>query len=225
MARTSTPVPLCQTQKRTWSTSVIFSHDLWTSNNEEESAEGIQSRHCGSIESQWGSSSSAPMSEGGWRPRCLFQPKCKLEGRDLYRKWMEYADPQRIYLMWGVAATRLADGRTHQHASFCSTLPFHCRTILEEAPETRRSTWRPLTYWHENRQVRFTSRTSTTWILTRTQSLRCRCIFITAKTTISCHSRPPKAMKRRNANAIEDTGHALTPEQQGQIGFEIAWDL
>ena len=174
---------------------VIFSHGLGANVEHEEEVQKTLAKAgiaVFSFEFAGGSSSAAPMSEGLTTEMSVLTEVQNLKDAIRIASGLEYVDPQKIYLMGssqgGLVTALTAEEVTNIAGLFlfypAFSLPDDIRSSfpkLDEVPETFNLLGTKIG------KIYITDIFTQTWI-----SLRFRCIFITAQTTISCHSQPPK---------------------------------
>ena len=119
---------------------VVYSHGLGASLEHDEEVQKTLAKSgvaVFSFEFAGGSSSSSPMSEGLTTDMSVLTEVQNLKDAIRIASGMEYADPQKIYLMGssqgGLVTALTAEEVTNIAGSSCSILHFHCRMILEVA--------------------------------------------------------------------------------------------
>jgi len=215
---------------------VIFSHGLGANVEHEEEVQKTLAKAgiaVFSFEFAGGSSSAAPMSEGLTTEMSVLTEVQNLKDAIRIASAMEYADPQKIYLMGssqgGLVTALTAEELTNIAGLFlfypAFSLPDDIRSSfpkLEEVPET------------------FNLLGTKIGKIYITDIYDMDAYANLDKLTIPVHiyhgkddnivplTASQKAMKRlkdARLTTLDDTGHALTPEQQAQIGFEIADEI
>ena len=215
---------------------VIFSHGLGADARHEEEVQKTLAKAgiaVFSFEFAGGSSSAAPMSEGLTTEMSVLTEVQNLKDAIRIASAMEYADPQKIYLMGssqgGLVTALTAEEVTNIAGLFlfypAFSLPDDIRSSfpkLEEVPET------------------FNLLGTKIGKIYITDIYDMDAYANLDKLTIPVHiyhgkddnivplTASQKAMKRlkdARLTTLDDTGHALTPEQQAQIGFEIADEI
>ena len=215
---------------------VIFSHGLGANVEHEEEVQKTLAKAgiaVFSFEFAGGSSSAAPMSEGLTTEMSVLTEVQNLKDAIRIASAMEYADPQKIYLMGssqgGLVTALTAEEVTNIAGLFlfypAFSLPDDIRSSfpkLEEVPET------------------FNLLGTKIGKIYITDIYDMDAYANLDKLTIPVHiyhgkddnivplTASQKAMKRlkdARLTTLDDTGHALTPEQQAQIGFEIADEI
>ena len=215
---------------------VIFSHGLGADARHEEEVQKTLAKAgiaVFSFEFAGGSSSAAPMSEGLTTEMSVLTEVQNLKDAIRIASGMEYADPQKIYLMGssqgGLVTALTAEELTNIQGLFlfypAFSLPDDIRSSfpkLDEVPET------------------FNLLGTKIGKIYITDIYDMDAYANLDKLTIPVHiyhgkddnivplTASQKAMKRlkdARLTTLEDTVHALTAEQQSQIGFEIADEI
>ena len=215
---------------------VIFSHGLGANARHEEEVQKTLAKAgiaVFSLEFAGGSSSAAPMSEGLTTEMSVLTEVQNLKDAIRIASGLEYADPQKIYLMGssqgGLVTALTAEEVTNIAGLFlfypAFSLPDDIRSSfpkLDEVPETFNLLGTKIgkkyitDIYDMDPYANLDELTMPVHIYHGKDD---NIVPITAS---------QKAMKRlgnARLTTLEDTGHALTPEQQAQIGFEIADEI
>ena len=215
---------------------VIFSHGLGANVEHEEEVQKTLAKAgiaVFSFEFAGGSSSSAPMSEGLTTEMSVLTEVQNLKDAIRIASGMEYVDTQKIYLMGssqgGLVTALTAEEVTNIAGIFlfypAFSLPDDIRSSfpkLDEVPETFNLLGTKIgkkyitDIYDMDPYANLDELTMPVHIYHGKDD---NIVPITAS---------QKAMKRlgnARLTTLEDTGHALTPEQQAQIGFEIADEI
>ena len=215
---------------------VIFSHGLGADARHEEEVQKTLAKAgiaVFSFEFAGGSSSSAPMSEGLTTEMSFLTEVQNLKDAIRIASGLEYADPQKIYLMGssqgGLVTALTAEEVTNIAGLFlfypAFSLPDDIRSSfpkLDEVPETFNLLGTKI-------GKKYITDIYDMDPYANLEKLGMPVhIFHGKDDNIVPLTASQKAMKRlkdARLTTLEDTGHALTPEQQAQIGFEIANEI
>ena len=215
---------------------VIFSHGLGADARHEEEVQKTLAKAgiaVFSFEFAGGSSSSAPMSEGLTTEMSVLTEVQNLKDAIRIASGMEYADPQKIYLMGssqgGLVTALTAEEVTNIAGLFlfypAFSLPDDIRSSfpkLDEVPETFNLLGTKIgkkyitDIYDMDPYANLDKLTMPVHIFHGKDD---NIVPITAS------QKTMKRLKDARLTTLEDTGHALTPEQQAQIGFEIADEI
>ena len=215
---------------------VIFSHGLGADARHEEEVQKTLAKAgiaVFSLEFAGGSSSAAPMSEGLTTEMSVLTEVQNLKDAIRIASGLEYADPQKIYLMGssqgGLVTALTAEEVTNIAGLFlfypAFSLPDDIRSSfpkLDEVPETFNLLGTKI-------GKKYITDIYDMDPYANLEKLGMPVhIFHGKDDNIVPLTASQKAMKRlkdARLTTLEDTGHALTPEQQAQIGFEIANEI
>ena len=215
---------------------VIFSHGLGANVEHEEEVQKTLAKAgiaVFSFEFAGGSSSSAPMSEGLTTEMSVLTEVQNLKDAIRIASGLEYADPQKIYLMGssqgGLVTALTAEEVTNIAGLFlfypAFSLPDDIRSSfpkLDEVPETFNLLGTKIgkkyitDIYDMDPYANLDELTMPVHIYHGKDD---NIVPITAS------QKAMKRLKDARLTTLEDTGHALTPEQQAQIGFEIADEI
>ena len=212
---------------------VIFSHGLGANVEHEEEVQKTLAKAgiaVFSLEFAGGSSSSAPMSEGLTTEMSVLTEVQNLKDAIRIASGLEYADPQKIYLMGssqgGLVTALTAEEVTNIAGLFlfypAFSLPDDIRSSfpkLDEVPETFNLLGTKIGKKYITDIYDMDPYANLDKLAMPVH------IYHGKDDNIVPLTASQKAMKRlgnARLTTLEDTGHALTPEQQAQIGFEIA---
>ena len=215
---------------------VIFSHGLGADARHEEEVQKTLAKAgiaVFSFEFAGGSSSSAPMSEGLTTEMSVLTEVQNLKDAIRIASGLEYADPQKIYLMGssqgGLVTALTAEEVTNIQGLFlfypAFSLPDDIRSSfpkLDEVPETFNLLGTKIgkkyitDIYDMDPYANLDKLTMPVHIFHGKDD---NIVPITAS------QKTMKRLKDARLTTLEDTGHALTPEQQAQIGFEIADEI
>ena len=215
---------------------VIFSHGLGADARHEEEVQKTLAKAgiaVFSFEFAGGSSSSAPMSEGLTTEMSVLTEVQNLKDAIRIASGLEYADPQKIYLMGssqgGLVTALTAEEVTNIAGLFlfypAFSLPDDIRSSfpkLDEVPETFNLLGTKIG------KIYITDIYDMDPYANLDKLTMPVHIYHGKDDNIVPLTASQKAMKRikdARLTTLEDTGHALTPEQQAQIGFEIADEI
>ena len=215
---------------------VIFSHGLGANVEHEEEVQKALAKAgiaVFSLEFAGGSSSSAPMSEGLTTEMSVLTEVQNLKDAIRIASGMEYTDPQKIYLMGssqgGLVSALTAEELTNIAGLFlfypAFSLPDDIRSSfpkLDEVPETFNLLGTKIGKIYITDIYDMDPYANLDKLAIPVH------IYHGKDDNIVPLTASQKAMKRlgnARLTTLEDTGHALTPEQQAQIGFEIADEI
>ena len=215
---------------------VIFSHGLGADARHEEEVQKTLAKAgiaVFSLEFAGGSSSSAPMSEGLTTEMSVLTEVQNLKDAIRIASGMEYADPQKIYLMGssqgGLVTALTAEELTNIQGLFlfypAFSLPDDIRSSfpkLDEVPEIFNLLGTKIG------KIYITDIYDMDAYANLDKLMMPVHIYHGKDDNIVPLTASKKALKRlkdARLTTLEDTGHALTPEQQAQIGFEIADEI
>ena len=215
---------------------VIFSHGLGANAWHEEEVQKTLAKAgiaVFSFEFAGGSSSSAPMSEGLTTEMSVLTEVQNLKDAIRIASGMEYADPQKIYLMGssqgGLVTAMTAEEVTNIAGLFlfypAFSLPDDIRSSfpkLDEVPETFNLLGTKIGKKYITDIYDMDPYANLDKLAMPVH------IYHGKDDNIVPLTASQKAMQRlgnARLTTLEDTGHALTPEQQAQIGFEIADEI
>ena len=215
---------------------VIFSHGLGANVEHEEEVQKTLAKAgiaVFSFEFAGGSSSAAPMSEGLTTEMSVLTEVQNLKDAIRIASAMEYADPQKIYLMGssqgGLVTALTAEQLTNIAGLFlfypAFSLPDDIRSSfpkLDEVPETFNLLGTKIGKKYITDIYDMDPYANLDELTMPVH------IYHGKDDNIVPLTASQKAMKRlkdARLTTLEDTGHALTPEQQAQIGFEIADEI
>lgn len=215
---------------------VIFSHGLGANVEHEEEVQKTLAKAgiaVFSFEFAGGSSSAAPMSEGLTTEMSVLTEVQNLKDAIRIASGLEYADPQKIYLMGssqgGLVTALTAEEVTNIAGLFlfypAFSLPDDIRSSfpkLDEVPETFNLLGTKIgkkyitDIYDMDPYANLDKLTMPVHIFHGKDD---NIVPITAS------QKTMKRLKDARLTTLEDTGHTLTPEQQAQIGFEIADEI
>lgn len=215
---------------------VIFSHGLGANVEHEEEVQKTLAKAgiaVFSFEFAGGSSSAAPMSEGLTTEMSVLTEVQNLKDAIRIASGMEYVDPQKIYLMGssqgGLVTALTAEEVTNIAGLFlfypAFSLPDDIRSSfpkLDEVPETFNLLGTKIGKKYITDIYDMDPYANLDELTMPVH------IYHGKDDNIVPLTASQKAMKRlkdAHLTTLEDTGHALTPEQQAQIGFEIADEI
>jgi len=215
---------------------VIFSHGLGANVEHEEEVQKTLAKAgiaVFSFEFAGGSSSSAPMSEGLTTEMSVLTEVQNLKDAIRIASGLEYADPQKIYLMGssqgGLVTALTAEEVTNIAGLFlfypAFSLPDDIRSSfpkLDEVPETFNLLGTKI-------GKKYITDIYDMDPYANLEKLGMPVHIFHGKddniVPITASQKTMKRLKDARLTTLEDTGHALTPEQQAQIGFEIADEI
>ena len=215
---------------------VIFSHGLGANVEHEEEVQKTLAKAgiaVFSFEFAGGSSSAAPMSEGLTTEMSVLTEVQNLKDAIRIASGLEYANPQKIYLMGssqgGLVTALTAEEVTNIAGLFlfypAFSLPDDIRSSfpkLDEVPETFNLLGTKIG------KIYITDIYDMDAYANLDKLMMPVHIYHGKDDNIVPLTASQKAMKRlgnARLTTLEDTGHAFTPEQQAQIGFEIADEI
>ena len=215
---------------------VIFSHGLGADARHEEEVQKTLAKAgvaVFSFEFAGGSSSSAPMSEGLTTEMSVLTEVQNLKDAIRIASAMEYADPQKIYLMGssqgGLVTALTAEEVTNIAGLFlfypAFSLPDDIRSSfpkLDEVPETFNLLGTKI-------GKKYITDIYDMDPYANLEKLTIPVHIYHGKddniVPITASQKAMKRLKDARLTTLDDTGHALSPEQQAQIGFEIADEI
>ena len=215
---------------------VIFSHGLGANVEHEEEVQKTLAKAgiaVFSFEFAGGSSSAAPMSEGLTTEMSVLTEVQNLKDAIRIASGLEYADPQKIYLMGssqgGLVTALTAEEVTNISGLFlfypAFSLPDDIRSSfpkLDEVPETFNLLGTKI-------GKKYITDIYDMDPYANLEKLGMPVHIYHGKddniVPITASQKAMKRLKDARLTTLEDTGHALTPEQQAQIGFEIADEI
>lgn len=215
---------------------VIFSHGLGANVEHEEEVQKALAKAgiaVFSLEFAGGSSSSSPMSEGLTTEMSVLTEVQNLKDAIRIASGLEYADPQKIYLMGssqgGLVTALTAEEVTNIAGLFlfypAFSLPDDIRSSfpkLDEVPETFNLLGTKI-------GKKYITDIYDMDPYANLEKLAMPVHIYHGKddniVPITASQKAMKRLKDARLTTLEDTGHALTPEQQAQIGFEIADEI
>ena len=215
---------------------VIFSHGLGADARHEEEVQKTLAKAgiaVFSFEFAGGSSSAAPMSEGLTTEMSVLTEVQNLKDAIRIASGLEYADPQKIYLMGssqgGLVTALTAEEVTNIAGLFlfypAFSLPDDIRSSfpkLDEVPETFNLLGTKI-------GKKYITDIYDMDPYANLEKLGMPVHIFHGKddniVPITASQKTMKRLKDARLTTLEDTGHALTPEQQAQIGFEIADEI
>ena len=215
---------------------VIFSHGLGANARHEEEVQKTLAKAgiaVFSLEFAGGSSSSSPMSEGLTTEMSVLTEVQNLKDAIRIASGMEYADPQKIYLMGssqgGLVTALTAEELTNIQGLFlfypAFSLPDDIRSSfpkLDEVPETFNLLGTKIgkKYIADIYDMDAYANLDKLGIPVHIYHGKDDNIV-----PITASKKALKTLPNARLTTLEDTGHALTLEQQAQIGFEIADEI
>ena len=214
---------------------VIFSHGLGANvEHEEEVQKTLAKAGIAVFSFEFaGGSSSAPMSEGLTTEMSVLTEVQNLKDAIRVASGLEYADPQKIYLMGssqgGLVTALTAEELTNIQGLFlfypAFSLPDDIRSSfpkLDEVPETFNLLGTKIGKKYITDIYDMDAYANLDKLMMPVH------IYHGKDDNIVPLTASQKAMKRlkdARLTTLDDTGHALTPQQQAQIGFEIADEI
>ena len=215
---------------------VIFSHGLGANVEHEEEVQKTLAKAgiaVFSFEFAGGSSSAAPMSEGLTTEMSVLTEVQNLKDAIRIASGLEYADPQKIYLMGssqgGLVTALTAEEVTNIAGLFlfypAFSLPDDIRSSfpkLDEVPETFNLLGTKIgkIYITDIYDMDPYANLDKLGMPVRIYHGKDDNIV-----PLTASKKALKTLPNARLTTLEDTGHALTPEQQAQIGFEIADEI
>ena len=215
---------------------VIFSHGLGANVEHEEEVQKALAKAgiaVFSFEFAGGSSSEAPMSEGLTTEMSVLTEVQNLKDAIRIASGMEYVDPQKIYLMGssqgGLVTALTAEEVTNIAGLFlfypAFSLPDDIRSSfpkLNEVPETFNLLGTKI-------GKKYITDIYDMDPYANLEKLAMPVHIYHGKddniVPLTASKKALKTLPNARLTTLEDTGHALTPEQQAQIGFEIADEI
>ena len=215
---------------------VIFSHGLGANARHEEEVQKTLAKAgiaVFSFEFAGGSSSAAPMSEGLTTEMSVLTEVQNLKDAIRIASGLEYADPQKIYLMGssqgGLVTALTAEEVTNIQGLFlfypAFSLPDDIRSSfpkLDEVPETFNLLGTKI-------GKKYITDIYDMDPYANLEKLGMPVHIYHGKddniVPLTASQKAMKRLKDARLTTLEDTGHALTPDQQAQIGFEIADEI
>ena len=215
---------------------VIFSHGLGANVRHEEEVQKALAKAgiaVFSLEFAGGSSSAAPMSEGLTTEMSVLTEVQNLKDAIRIASGLEYVDPQKIYLMGssqgGLVTALTAEEVTNIAGLFlfypAFSLPDDIRSSfpkLDEVPETFNLLGTKI-------GKKYITDIYDMDPYANLEKLGMPVHIYHGKddniVPLTASKKAVKRLKDARLTTLEDTGHALTPEQQAQIGFEIADEI
>ena len=215
---------------------VIFSHGLGANVEHEEEVQKTLAKAgiaVFSFEFAGGSSSAAPMSEGLTTEMSVLTEVQNLKDAIRIASAMEYVDPQKIYLMGssqgGLVTALTAEEVTNIAGLFlfypAFSLPDDIRSSfpkLDEVPETFNLLGTKI-------GKKYITDIYDMDPYANLEKLTIPVHIYHGKddniVPITASQKAMKRLKDARLTTLDDTGHALSPEQQAQIGFEIADEI
>ena len=215
---------------------VIFSHGLGANARHEEEVQKALAKAgiaVFSLEFAGGSSSSSPMSEGLTTEMSVLTEVQNLKDAIRIASGLEYADPQKIYLMGssqgGLVTALTAEELTNIQGLFlfypAFSLPDDIRSSfpkLDEVPETFNLLGTKIGKKYITDIYDMDPYANLGKLAMPVHIYHGKDDNIVP---ITASKKAMKRLKDARLTTLEDTGHALTPEQQAQIGFEIADEI
>ena len=215
---------------------VIFSHGLGANVEHEEEVQKTLAKAgiaVFSLEFAGGSSSSSPMSEGLTTEMSVLTEVQNLKDAIRIASGLEYVDPQKIYLMGssqgGLVTALTAEEVTNIAGLFlfypAFSLPDDIRSSfpkLDEVPETFNLLGTKI-------GKKYITDIYDMDPYANLEKLGMPVHIYHGKddniVPLKASQKAMKRLKDARLTTLEDTGHALTPQQQAQIGFEIADEI
>ena len=215
---------------------VIFSHGLGANVEHEEEVQKALAKAgiaVFSLEFAGGSSSSSPMSEGLTTEMSVLTEVQNLKDAIRIASGLEYADPQKIYLMGssqgGLVTALTAEELTNIQGLFlfypAFSLPDDIRSSfpkLDEVPETFNLLGTKI-------GKKYITDIYDMDPYANLEKLGMPVHIYHGKddniVPLTASQKAMKRLKDAHLTTLEDTGHALTPQEQAQIGFEIADEI
>ena len=215
---------------------VIFSHGLGANARHEEEVQKALAKAgiaVFSLEFAGGSSSSSPMSEGLTTEMSVLTEVQNLKDAIRIASGLEYADPQKIYLMGssqgGLVTALTAEELTNIQGLFlfypAFSLPDDIRSSfpkLDEVPETFNLLGTKIGKKYITDIYDMDPYANLDKLTIPVHIYHGKDDYIVP---LTASQKAVKRLKDARLTTLDDTGHALTPEQQAQIGFEIADEI
>ena len=215
---------------------VIFSHGLGANVEHEEEVQKALAKAgiaVFSLEFAGGSSSSSPMSEGLTTEMSVLTEVQNLKDAIRIASGMEYVDPQKIYLMGssqgGLVTALTAEELPNIRGLFlfypAFSLPDDIRSSfpkLDEVPETFNLLGTKIGKKYITDIYDLDAYANLDKLAIPVHIYHGKDDNIVP---LTASKKALKTLPNARLTTLEDTGHALTPEQQAQIGFEIADEI
>ena len=215
---------------------VIFSHGLGANARHEEEVQKTLAKAgiaVFSLEFAGGSSSSSPMSEGLTTEMSVLTEVQNLKDAIRIASGMEYTDPQKIYLMGssqgGLVTALTAAELTNIAGLFlfypAFSLPDDIRSSfpkLDEVPETFNLLGTKIGKIYITDIYEMDAYANLDKLMMPVHIYHGKDDNIVP---LTASKKALKTLPNARLTTLEDTGHALTPEQQAQIGVEIADEI
>ena len=215
---------------------VIFSHGLGADARHEEEVQKTLAKAgiaVFSFEFAGGSSSSAPMSEGLTTEMSVLTEVQNLKDAIRIASGLEYTDPQKIYLMGssqgGLVTALTAEEVTNIAGLFlfypAFSLPDDIRSSfpkLDEVPETFNLLGTKIGKKYITDIYNMDPYANLDKLGIPVHIYHGKDDYIVP---LTASQKAVKLLKNARLTTLEDTGHALTSEQQAQIGVEIADEI
>ena len=215
---------------------VIFSHGLGADARHEEEVQKTLAKAgiaVFSFEFAGGSSSADPMSEGLTTEMSVLTEVQNLKDAIRIASGMEYVDPQKIYLMGssqgGLVTALTAEEFTNIQGLFlfypAFSLPDDIRSSfpkLDEVPETFNLLGTKIGKKYITDIYDMDSYANLDKLAMPVHIYHGKDDNIVP---LTASQKAVKRLKDARLTTLDDTGHALTPEQQAQIGVEIADEI
>ena len=215
---------------------VIFSHGLGANIEHEEEVQKTLAKAgiaVFSLEFAGGSSSSSPMSEGLTTDMSVLTEVQNLKDAIRIASGMEYADPQRIYLMGssqgGLVTALIAEDVPNIAGLFlfypAFSLPDDIRSNfpkLDEVPETFNLLGTKIGKKYITDIYDMDAYANLDKLTIPVHIYHGKDDNIVP---LTASKKALKTLPNARLTTLEDTGHALTPQQQAQIGVEIADEI
>lgn len=215
---------------------VIFSHGLGANARHEEEVQKALAKAgiaVFSLEFAGGSSSASPMSEGLTTEMSVLTEVQNLKDAISIASGMEYTNPQKIYLMGssqgGLVTALTAEELTNIAGLFlfypAFSLPDDIRSSfpkLDEVPETFNLLGTKIGKIYITDIYDMDAYANLDKLGVPVHIYHGKDDNIVP---ITASKKALKTLPNARLTTLEDTGHALTPQQQAQIGFEIADEI
>ena len=215
---------------------VIFSHGLGANARHEEEVQKTLAKAgiaVFSLEFAGGSSSASPMSEGLTTEMSVLTEVQNLKDAIRIASGMEYTDPKKIYLMGssegGLVTALTAEELTNIAGLFlfypAFSLPDDIRSSfpkLDEVPETFNLLGTKIGKKYITDIYDMDAYANLDKLTIPVHIYHGKDDNIVP---LTASKKALKTLPNARLTTLEDTGHALTPEQQAQIGFEIADEI
>ena len=215
---------------------VIFSHGLGANARHEEEVQKALAKAgiaVFSLEFAGGSSSSSPMSEGLTTEMSVLTEVQNLKDAIRIASGMEYVDPQKIYLMGssqgGLVTVLTAEELPNIRGLFlfypAFSLPDDIRSSfpkLDEVPETFNLLGTKIGKKYITDIYDLDAYANLDKLAIPVHIYHGKDDNIVP---LTASKKALKTLPNARLTTLEDTGHALTPQQQAKIGFEIADEI